>query len=253
MLHSKLSFGGRLLLCAVACGAIVRGVDPVKTPKELLDFVRDARAMGLQDDQIRRGAVKAGWSETVVSQALSIQTGRPSTGGAARLTPADIPPDYRIGAGDVLQVVVWKEPDASVPAAMVRSDGRITLPLVKEIYVLGLTPAELERSLTEKLGKYVVGADVTVVPSQIVSNKIYLIGGVRREGPVVLSRSMTVLQAITEAGGVTDYAKTKRIYVLRNQDGKQVRLPFDYNAVIKGERIEQNITLMPDDTVVVPR
>lgn len=260
MFTAKLSVSGRLLCFVFACASIASAVDPAKTPKELLDFVRDARSMGLGDDQIRRGAVRAGWDHTVVVQALSIPGARPAvaggmpgTGSASRLNPAEIPSDYRIGAGDALQVVVWKEPDASVPRVVVRSDGRITLPLVKEVYVLGMSPAELERALTEKLSKFVVGADVTVVPVQIVSYKVYLLGGVRKEGPVLLTRSMTVLQAITEAGGLSDYAKTKKIYVLRNQDGKQVRLPFDYKSVIRGERMEQNIILLPDDTVVVPR
>jgi polysaccharide export outer membrane protein len=111
----------------------------------------------------------------------------------------------------------------------------------------------LEKVLTERLGKLVLGADVTVVPKEINSLKVYLVGGVRKEGPVAITRSMTVLQAITEAGGLTEYAKAKKIYVLRNQGGKQVRMPFDYHAVIKGEHEEQNIVLMPDDTVVVPR
>jgi polysaccharide export outer membrane protein len=246
---------GRLLCLPLAFAALAAAVDLSKTPKELLDFIRDARNMGLKDDHIRRGALKAGWSETVVGQALAVATPAPSSGSAARVIgrPLDVPPDYRIGSGDVLQIVVWKEPDASVPGVVVRSDGKITLPLVKEMYVLGMTPIELEKALTEKLSKFVVGADVTVVPKEITSHKIYLVGGVRREGPVLLSRSMTVLQAITEGGGLSDYAKSKKIYVLRNQDGKQVKLPFDYHSVIRGERMEQNIALLPDDTIVVPR
>jgi len=159
---------------------------------------------------------------------------------------------YRIGAGDVLQIVVWKEPDASVPSVVVRADGKISVPLIKEVEVLGMSPAEVETMLAAKLSQFIHGADVTVVPKEIHSQKIYLLGAVKREGPVILQSSMTVLQAITEAGGLTEFAKPKKIYILRKANGQPVRLPFNYQAVIKGERMEQNITLLPEDIVVVP-
>jgi polysaccharide export outer membrane protein len=235
--------------------ALAQTPEPEKTPKELLEFVKNARSMGLGDDAIHRGAVQAGWSPDMIGQALSIAEPRNTSAASAGMPPKSLtlPPDYRIGSGDVLQIVVWKEPDASVPGVVVRSDGKISVPLLKEVYVRGMTPMELEKMLTEKLKNYVLSADVTVVPRDINSLKIYMIGGVRKEGPVAMTAPMTVLQAITEAGGLSEYAKTKKIYVLRNQDGRQVRFPFDYKAVIKGERIEQNIMLMPDDMVVVPR
>jgi len=159
---------------------------------------------------------------------------------------------YRIGAGDVLQILVWKEPDASVPSVVVRADGKISVPLIKEVEVLGMTPAEAETMLAAKLSQFIHGADVTVVPREIHSQKIYLLGAVKKEGPMVLQSSTTVLQAITEAGGLTEFAKPKKIYILRQQNGQPVRLRFDYNSVIKGERMEQNIILLPEDVVVVP-
>jgi polysaccharide export outer membrane protein len=159
---------------------------------------------------------------------------------------------YRIGAGDVLQIVVWKEPDASVPSVVVRADGKISVPLIKDVEVLGMTPAEAETMLASKLSQFIHGADVTVVPKEIHSQKIYLLGAVKKEGPVILRSSMTVLQAIMEAGGLTEYAKPNKIYILRNESGQTVRLRFNYNTVIKGERMEQNITLLPEDVVVVP-
>src|ERR1022692_2168273 len=162
------------------------------------------------------------------------------------------PPGYRIGAGDVLQIAVWKEPDASVQSVVVRADGKISVPLVKEVEVLGMTPAEAETMLASKLSQFIHGADVTVVPKEIHSQKIYLLGAVKKEGPVILRSSMTVLQAIMEAGGLTEYAKPNKIYILRNESGQTVRLRFNYNTVIKGERMEQNITLLPEDVVVVP-
>jgi polysaccharide export outer membrane protein len=106
--------------------------------------------------------------------------------------------------------------------------------------------------LTQKFAQFIHDADVTVVPKQINSKKAYLVGAIRREGPVPIRSAMTVLQAILEAGGLTEYAKPKKIYVLRKQNGKEVRLPFDYSAVIKGERHEQNVIVQPDDAIVVP-
>jgi len=159
---------------------------------------------------------------------------------------------YRIGAGDVLQIVVWKEPDASVQSVVVRADGKISVPLVKEVEVLGMSPAEVETMLAAKLSQFIHGADVTVVPKEIHSQKIYLLGAVKKEGPVILQSSMSVLQAITEGGGLTEFAKPKKIYILRKANGEHIRLPFNYQAVIKGERMEQNITLLPEDIVVVP-
>jgi polysaccharide export outer membrane protein len=159
---------------------------------------------------------------------------------------------YRIGAGDVLQISVWHEADASVPAVVVRGDGNVSLPLVKDVAVVGLTPAEAEKVIGARLARYIHGADVTVIVREIHSQKIYMVGSVRTVGPVQMTGNMTVLQAITQAGGLTDYAKRKQIYILRTQNGKQTRLPFNYEAVIKGQASEQNIYLFPNDTVVVP-
>jgi polysaccharide export outer membrane protein len=163
-----------------------------------------------------------------------------------------VPYDYKIGGGDVLQVNVWKEPDASVPSVVVRPDGMISLPLVKEVPVMGLTPKQAEVAIAKELGRFITEADVTVVVAGINSKKIYLVGALKKEGPVAYTYRMSVMQAISEGGGLTDYAKRKKIYVLRNESGRQSRLPFNYDAVIKGEHMEMNIALLPDDTVVVP-
>ena len=159
---------------------------------------------------------------------------------------------YVIGAADVLQIVVAGEPDASMASVTVRSDGLISMPLVKDISVAGLTPKELEQLITKKLSALIREPDVSVYVKEIHSERVYVLGAVRKEGSINLDRPLTVLQAISEAGGLTDYAKRNRIYVLHQQDGKQTRYPFDYNAVIRNQRPEQNITLGPGDTVVVP-
>jgi len=163
-----------------------------------------------------------------------------------------VPDDYIIGSGDVLQIAVWKEPEVSVPTVVVRPDGRIAIPLIKDVEVAGLSPEQAETQITTQLSKYINTPNVTVVVATINSKKVYVLGGVKKEGPLPYTYRMSVIQALSEAGGLTEYAKRKKIYVLRTENGKDYRLPFDYDAVIKGEKMEQNIQLLAGDTVVVP-
>jgi polysaccharide export outer membrane protein len=249
----------------------------VSSEKDLVQYVSDARKAGLSDDQIQKNAVSTGWSQAAVVDAIRAAPSAKSAGSATvppgvkdpvsngvKTPPAaattneiksvdrGVPDDYQIGAGDVIQVNVWKEPDASIPTAVVRPDGKISLPLVKEVSVVGLTPKQAETVITAKLGQFINGADVTVVVSEINSKKVYLVGAVKKEGPLAYTYRMSVMQAISEGGGLTDYAKRKKIYVLRTENGRQFRLPFNYDAVLKGERMELNIPLLPGDTVVIP-
>jgi polysaccharide biosynthesis/export protein len=175
-----------------------------------------------------------------------------SGGKTAAAAPVHLPYEYRIGAGDVLQVSVWKEPEASANNVVVRPDGMISTPLIKEIQVAGLTPKQAETLITEKLVKVIQEPDVTVVVTGMASKKIYAVGAVKKEGPIPYTYSMTVMQAIAEAGGLTDYAKRNKIYVLRNDNGKESRFAFMYDEVLKGKHIEMNILLLPGDTLVVP-
>jgi polysaccharide export outer membrane protein len=162
------------------------------------------------------------------------------------------PEGYRIGAGDVIQIVVWREPDASLPDTVVRSDGKISVPLIGEVSVAGLTPEQIQGILVDKFSRYINNPVVSVHPRQINSRKVYVMGKVKKEGPIMLTGPMTVLQALDEAGGLAEWANKSKIYILRKDNGKQVKLSFDYKAVIKGQQLEQNITLLPDDTIVVP-
>ena len=171
---------------------------------------------------------------------------------AATARSRGVPDDYVIGSGDILQVSVWKEPEVSVPTVVVRPDGRIAIPLIKDVAVSGLTPGQAEKEITTLLSKYINTPNVTVVVATINSKKVYVLGGVKKAGPVPYTYRMTVVQALSEAGGLSEYAKRKKIYVLRTEGGKDYRLPFDYDAVIKGEKMEQNIQLLAGDTVVVP-
>jgi polysaccharide export outer membrane protein len=135
----------------------------------------------------------------------------------------------------------------------VRSDGKISLPLVGELHAAGETPAKLEQDIAARLKNYISEPEVTVIVQQINSQKINILGMVNKPGSYVLAGSMTVLDAIAQAGGFRDFAKQKNIYVLRqNADETQTRLAFNYKEVVKGTNPAQNVKLQPRDTVVVP-
>jgi polysaccharide biosynthesis/export protein len=159
---------------------------------------------------------------------------------------------YVIGVDDVLSINVWKEPEVS-RSVPVRSDGKISLPLVGELTAGGETPLQLEQEITKRLASYISEPEVTVIVQDSKSQKINILGMVVRPGSYMLTGSATVLDAIAMAGGFKDFAKQKQVYVLRaNGDGTEKRMPFNYKDVIKGKNPEQNIRLLPRDTVVVP-
>jgi polysaccharide export outer membrane protein len=157
---------------------------------------------------------------------------------------------YIIGPDDTLHVAVWKEPDltATLP---VRPDGKISMPLLNDVQAAGLTPMQLSDSLTEKLKKYVTDPRVTVVVTAMNSQRIYVLGEVLHTGAMPLTPDMTVLQALATAG-FTQFANTKGIYVLRQENGKQQKIPVNYKQLIKGASSAQNVLLKPGDTIVVP-
>ena len=163
----------------------------------------------------------------------------PQVGDAARTSQASssssssntvaTDPDYKIGPQDMLRIDVWKEPDISriVP---VRPDGKITLPLVNDIQASGLTPTQLAAKIAEGLKKYITSPQVTVGVTEINSRRIFVSGEVARPGAFPLLPNMTVLQALSSAGGFTQFAREKKIYILRMEDGKQVKHPFNYKT-----------------------
>ncbi|MFY9583985.1 MAG: polysaccharide biosynthesis/export family protein [Candidatus Acidiferrales bacterium] len=175
----------------------------------------------------------------------------PANADASKPVAATTDPGYVIGAEDVLNISVWKEPEVTrtVP---VRPDGKISLPLINDIQAAGLTPAQLTGLIMEKLNKYFTDPQVTVIVTAINSRRIYILGEVNRSGTYQLLPNMTVLQALSGAGGFSQFANLKGIYVLREENGKQIKFPFNYKEVIKGNRPEQNILLKPGDTIVVP-
>jgi polysaccharide export outer membrane protein len=157
---------------------------------------------------------------------------------------------YVISAEDMLYIAVWKEPDLTITVP-VRSDGMISLPLVNDVPAAGLTPMQLAGVLTEQLKKYLAAPRVTVVVTQIKPQRVYVLGEVLHTGPISLLPNMTVLQALATAG-LSPFANTKGIYLLRTDRGQQQKIAFNYRHVIKGADIAQNIPLKPGDTIVVP-
>jgi polysaccharide biosynthesis/export protein len=159
--------------------------------------------------------------------------------------------EYVIGPQDVVSIDVWKEPEIS-KTIPVRPDGKISLPLLNDVQASGLTALQLGRNIRDGLTKYLTSPEVTVTVTQINSRRVFLTGEVARPGAFPLLPNMTVLQALSSAGGFTQFAKLKNIYVLRNEDGKQVKHPFNYKEVVKGKNQEENILLQPGDVIVVP-
>jgi len=155
---------------------------------------------------------------------------------------------YVIGPEDGLHIAVWKEGDltATLP---VRPDGKISMPLLNDVQASGLTPMQLADSITAKLKKYVTDPRVTVVVTAMNSQRIYVLGEAAHIGPMALAPNMTVLQALATSG-FSQFANTKAIYVLRQENGKQQKIPVNYKQLIKGNG--QNILLRPGDTIVVP-
>jgi len=168
---------------------------------------------------------------------------------AAQAAAAD--PSYIIGADDVLDISVWKEPDVS-RSVPVRPDGKISLPLVSDVQAAGLTPSQLAADLTTRLKKFLNDPQVTVIVTAINSRRIYIVGEVARPGAFPLLPNMTVLQALADAGGFTTFANTKKIHILRMINGKQTEFPFEYREVLEGNKTSENITLLPGDEIVVP-
>lgn len=189
-----------------------------------------------------------GWAGAQQAQAS------PSAPEMARSKPDDKAKadQYVIGPEDVLSIAVWKEPDFT-KVIPVRPDGKISIALAGDVQAAGLTVEQLQHNLTQQLKAYVDNPEVTVSVQEFHSQKFNILGEVNKPGAYPLTGPTTILDAIAQAGGFRDFAKTKKIYVLRTAaDGKQVKLPFNYNEVIKGDHMDTNVSLEPRDTVVVP-
>jgi polysaccharide export outer membrane protein len=188
-----------------------------------------------------------GMSQGVQEQAKSVKDQVTST--APQTAGED--PAYKIGPQDVLKIDVWKE-EQLTRTVPVRPDGKITLPLLNDVQAVGLTPMELAGVISEQLKKYVNNPQVTVSVTEINSRRVYVTGEVTKAGAYALLPHMTVLQALSSSGGFTQFARVKNIYVLRTDNGKQIKIPFNYKEAVSGKNPEQNIELLPGDVIVVP-
>ena len=176
-------------------------------------------------------------------------------GAGAPPPPEDVPgerEEYVIGIPDVLKIVVWRNPELSVEVP-VRSDGKISVPLVDDVQAEGLTPEELKEVLTEALAEFVTAPDVTVVVQETNSHTVTVVGGVVRSGQIALTRQMRVVEAIATMGGFGPFARKDRIKIIRDQPGgKAIEYVFNYGAYIAGKAPESNMLLRPGDTIIVP-
>jgi len=160
--------------------------------------------------------------------------------------------DYRIGIGDNLEISVWKEPDLSLKDVPVRLDGKITFPLLDDIQAAGKTSIEVKQAITEKLGQFVPDPIVTVFVKAPLSQKFYILGEIQKTGEYQLIKNLTVLQAFALAGGFTQWASKDEILVLRREKGNPVVIRVNYKNIQKGKDLDQDIAVMPDDTIIVP-
>jgi polysaccharide biosynthesis/export protein len=196
------------------------------------------------------------WSGQVASAQQTDMAQSPSAAPAdssqafAKAAKAD--DTFIIGSDDVLSINVWKEPDLTKQIP-VRSDGKISLPLLGDIQASGRTPLQLQQDISDKLKSFITDPQVAVIVQQINSTKYNIFGEVTKPGAYVLTGGITIIDAIAAAGGLKDFAKKKGIYVLRiNSAGVESRFPFNYDDYIKGKNTKQNILLRPRDTVVIP-
>jgi polysaccharide export outer membrane protein len=159
---------------------------------------------------------------------------------------------YKIGAGDILRIVTWKEPDFTLEDILVRVDGKISFPLLDDIQAAGRTPMSLKNEIQARLKEFVSAPEVTVTVINPGSQKFYILGEVQRTGEYPLVKDLTVLQAFALAGGFTEWASKDEIILLRREDGKRKVFKIDYKDMADGENLEQNVLIKVNDTIIVP-
>jgi len=159
---------------------------------------------------------------------------------------------YQIGVGDVLEITTWKEPDFTREQVLVRTDGKISFPLLNDFPAAGLSPMELKYNIEAGLKSYISNPVVTVHLKSPVSQKFYVLGEVARTGEYPLVKHLTVLQAFALAGGFTEWASKKEIILLRHEGGKDKIYRINYKEITKGQDFSQNLKLRADDTIIVP-
>ncbi|HSL23440.1 MAG TPA: polysaccharide biosynthesis/export family protein [Vicinamibacterales bacterium] len=198
---------------------------------------------------LRSAAVIAIACALLVPAAAAQTQPRPATNGpkVEAVTP---PAGYVIGPEDLLTIVFWRDRDMSADV-VVRPDGMISLPLLNDLQAAGYTPEQLAVALEKAASKYITEPSASVIVREIRSRKVYVVGEVARPGTVPLMSEMNVLQVIAAVGGLLEYADRDNITIVRNKNGREWRFKFNYNDVVKGKKLQQNILLQPGDTVVV--
>lgn len=159
---------------------------------------------------------------------------------------------YIIGSGDILEIITWKEPDFSRQEVLVRTDGKISFPLLNDIEAAGLTTMGLKKDIEAGLKDYVENPFVTVTVRTPSSQKFYILGEIANTGEYDLLKDLTVLQAFALAGGFTEWASKKEIILLRHEDGKEKIIRVNYKDIVKGQDFSQNVRLKANDTIIVP-
>jgi polysaccharide export outer membrane protein len=186
------------------------------------------------------------------SQATQTASAKPAANRPEGVNPsAKAGKDYVIGPDDVLDVSVWKEQDLT-RTLQVRPDGKISMPLLGDVQAAGLTPSQLAQTVGDRLKKYLTAPQVTIILTQINSQRVYVTGEVTRPGAYPVLPGMTVLQAITSAGGLTQFANAKKIFLMRDENHIQTKYPFSYKEVLDGRKAEENLAVKAGDTIVVP-
>ena len=159
---------------------------------------------------------------------------------------------YKIGSGDILEIVTWKEPDFSRGEILVRTDGKISFPLLGDVQAAGRTSLEIKDEIQKGLKDYVANPIVTVTVKNPLSQKFYILGEVQKTGEYPLIKGLTVLQAFAIAGGFTDWASKKEIILLRYENGKEKVYNVNYKKIVNDKDFSQNINIKTDDTIIVP-
>src|SRR5215510_7999345 len=186
------------------------------------------------------------------SQARKVSSlARATENDASAKNKTEPPKDYLIGSEDVLSIVVWREPDLSTKVT-VRSDGKIALPLLDEVQASGLTPIQLKERITDGLRKFLAEPQVYILPLEIHSQYVYIVGSVAKPGIYLLGSSMRVTELLVRAGGLAEFAKPDEIVVVRRDKNQNSRFPFNYKKFLEGKDYQQDVVLQSGDMVVVP-
>jgi polysaccharide biosynthesis/export protein len=230
-------------------------------------------SISMMDESIRARVVCLGVMFTLLHGVVSAQSKPATTPGGSLAVPAPAPapatvsrkpspsPDaapvgvtppqgYTIGADDQLSIRFWGDPQLSTDV-VVRPDGKISVPLLNDVQAAGLTPEELNQVLEKAASKYISEPEATTIVREIRSRKVFVLGQVAKPSPVPLNSEMTVLQVLSAVGGLLEFADKTDIVILRRENGKEKRFKFNFNEVVKGKNVQQNIVLQPNDTVLI--